>query len=263
MLKKLLKYDLESIFKVLIIFYTLAMVFGVLTRIFLSFENSLVLEIIGKIAQGAAISMMCSTLINNIMRMWVRFKSHFYDDESYLTHTLPVEKRTHYLSKILTTVITLFVSFSVICLVLFTAYYSKENLIFFKNLLLPMAEAYDSTILAIIALLAFVLFLEFLNILQCGFTGILLGHRMNSAKTGFSVLFGALAFIASQTIIITVLFGIAIFNKDFMNLFVTTNMLNIQTIKSMIYISISCYTLVSVLICFVNIKLFKKGVNVD
>ena len=263
MLGKLLKYDLKSIFKVLIIFYTLSMIFGLLTRVFFSFRNSLVLEILGEISQGAAISMMCSTLINNIMRMWVRFKTHFYGDESYLTHTLPVEKRTHYLSKILTTVITLFVSFAVICLVLFTAYYSKENLLFFKNLLLPLVEIYDSTILGIIASFVFILFLEFINILQCGFTGIILGYRKNNAKIGFSVLFGAVAFFVSQVIIIAVLFLIAIFNKDFMNLFVTNNVMEIQTIKIMIYVSISCYTLVSLLICYINIRLFKKGVDVD
>ena len=263
MLIKLLKYDLKSIFKVLIIFYILSIFFGVLTRVFFSFKNSLVLEILGQISQGAAISMMCSTLINNIMRMWVRFKTHFYGDESYLTHTLPVEKRTHYLSKILTTIITLFVSFAVICLVLFTAYYSKENLLNIKNLLLPLAEIYNSTILGIIASFVFILFLEFINILQCGFTGIILGHRMNNAKTGFSVLFGAVAFSVSQVIILAVLFLIAIFNKDFMNLFVTNNVMDIQTIKLMVCVSSSCYTLVSLLICFINIRLFKKGVNVD
>ena len=96
MLRKLLKYELKSIFKFLIIFYVLAIFFSILTRIFFSFENSLMLEILAEIAQGAAISMMCSTLINNIMRLWVRFKSHYYGDESYLTHTLPIEKSTHY-----------------------------------------------------------------------------------------------------------------------------------------------------------------------
>ncbi len=263
MLRKLLNYDLKSVFKVLIIFYTLAMLFGVLTRVFFSFENSLVLKILGEISQGAAISMMCSTLINNIMRLWVRFKAQFYGDESYLIHTLPIKKETQYLAKILTAIITLFVSFALIFLVLLTAYYSKENLLFFKNLLLPMAQAYDSTLLGIIALLVFVLFLEFFNILQCGFAGIILGHRMNNAKTGFSVLFGAVAFFVSQAIILAVLFLIALFNTEFMNLFVTNTTLDVQTIKSMIYVAISCYTLVSVIICFINIRLFKKGVNVD
>ena len=263
MLKKLLKYDLKNIFKFLVIFYILAIFFGVLTRVFFSFENSLMLEIVGGISQGAAISMMCSTLINNIMRMWVRFKVHFYSDESYLTHTLPVEKRTHYLSAIICAIITLVTSFSLVCLVLFIAYYSKENLLLLKTILLPVAELYDSTILGILLLLAFVLFLEFLNILQCGFTGIILGNRKNNAKAGFSVLFGAITFLVSQIIVLATLFGIAIFNKDFMNLFVTNSIPNVQTIKTVIYVAIFSYSLVSVILCLTNIRLFKKGVNVD
>lgn len=263
MLRKLLKYDTQNIFKVLIIFYILATVFATLTRVFFSFENSLILRILGEISQGAAISMMCSTLINNILRMWARFKNNFYGDEAYLTHTLPIEKRTHYLSKILTTVITLFVSFLVICLVLFVAYYSKENLQFLKNILLPLAEIYDSSLILILALFVFILFLEFINILQCGFTGIILGHKMNNAKTGFSVLFSFLAFSVSQTLIIAVLFIIAIFNKDFMNLFATSSALSIGAIKKMIFISVSCYSLITLLFCFVNIRLMEKGVDLE
>ncbi|MBO5928543.1 MAG: hypothetical protein J6Q42_00815 [Clostridia bacterium] len=86
---------------------------------------------------------------------------------------------------------------------------------------------------------------------------------MNNAKTGFSVLFGAVAFFVSQAIVLAVLFLIALFNTEFMNLFVTNTTLNVQTIKSMICVAISCYTLVSVLGCVTNIYLFKKGVNVD
>lgn len=263
MLKKLLRYDTENIFKFLIIFYSLAVLFGILTRIFFSFDNSLVLNIIGQITSGATISMMCSILINNLMRMWVRFRSNFYGDESYLTHTLPVKKSTHYLSKIFTAIITLFVSFLVIGLVLFIAYYSKENLLFVKDILLPVAQIYDSSILAILFAFLFILFLEFLNILQCGFTGIVLGHRMNNAKIGFSVLFGGVAFAVSQMFVIIVIFIIALFNKDVMNLFNTQEALNIEVIKQVIYIAILCYTLISVVFCFVNIHLFKKGVNVD
>ena len=127
MLKKLLKYDLESIFKFIVIFYSLSLFFGVLTRIFLNINGSFIMNIIGQISSGATISMMVSILINNLMRLWVRFKNNFYGDESYLTHTLPVEKKTLYLSKILTAIITLFTSILVITLTLFVAYYSKEK----------------------------------------------------------------------------------------------------------------------------------------
>ena len=55
MLKKLLKYDLESIFKFLLIFYSLALFFALLTRIFLSIENSFIINIIGEIKSGETI----------------------------------------------------------------------------------------------------------------------------------------------------------------------------------------------------------------
>ena len=263
MLKKLLKYDLKYIFKLLVIFYILSMLFGILTRVFFSFHNSLVLRIIGEITQGAAISMMCSTLINNILRMWVRFKTNFYGDESYLTHTLPIEKRTHYLSKILTTVITLFVSFAVICLVLFTAYYSKENLNFIKNMLFPLAEAYDSTILGIVALLVFVLFLEFLSAVQCGFSGIILGHKMYRGKIGFSVLYGFIVYSITQVFAVLTVFVVGLFNDDMMLLFTSNQLNSLSVIKTAMTVAIVTYFAISVIVYFVNQKLLKNGVNVD
>ena len=161
MLKKLLKYDLESIYKFLIIFYSLALFFAVLTRMFLGIENSFIMKIIGQICSGASISMIVSILINNLMRLWVRFKNNFYGDESYLTHTLPVTKKTLYLSKVITAILSLFTSILVISLTLFIAYYSKENIETLKNLLLPLANAYQSTIIKIILAFLFIFFLEF------------------------------------------------------------------------------------------------------
>ena len=71
-------------------------------------ENSLVFEIVSQIAFGTAISMMVSSLINTLMRSWVRFVRNVYKDESYLTHTLPVEKNSIYISKVITALITIF-----------------------------------------------------------------------------------------------------------------------------------------------------------
>ena len=135
MLRKLLKYDLKNMFKFLSVFYILAIFFAILTRIFLSIENSFVMDIIGKICSGTTIALMFNILINSIMRAWVRFKQSLCGDESYLTHTLPIDKKTLYNSKILTSLITLFISIAMIALTLFIAYYSKENIILLKNLL--------------------------------------------------------------------------------------------------------------------------------
>ena len=263
MLKKLLKYELKSIFKFLIIFYSIGIFFATLTRIFFSIENSFVMNILGQICSGTAISMMCSILINNLMRMWVRFKQNFYADESYLTHTLPIKKGTLYLSKFLTAIITLFTSILVITLILFIAYYSKENILFIKNLLLPVASVYGSTITKIILAFLFICFLEFLNILLSGFTGIILGHKMNSNKMGFSVLYGFITYLLTQIIAIVIVFIVAIFNKDIMNLFYTVDALNIDVIKLCINLAMIIYSSCIIVLYFINLREFNKGVNID
>ena len=255
MLKKLLKYDLKNIFKVLTIFYCLALFFALLTRIFLNIENSFIMSIIGEICRGAAISMMFSIIINNLMRLWVRFNSNFYGDESYLTHTLPIDKKTLYLSKIITAIITLFTSILVIAITLFVAYYSKDFFEIIKGFLLPIT--------IILIAFIFILFLEFMNILQCGFTGLIIGHKKNNAKIGYSVLFGFVSFLFSQTIVVIMIFLLALFNKDIMNLIVTNEMISIESTKIIIYLSIIMYTLVIITGYFINTKLLNKGVNVE
>lgn len=263
MLKKLLKYDLKNVYKVLVVFYLLSFFFAVLTRLFLYVDNSFIFEIIGKICSGTTIAMFFNIIINNMMRLWVRFKTNFYSDESYLTHTLPVDKKTLYLSKTLTSIITLITSALVICLSLFIAYYSKENILLVKNLLLPLATVYDSTIIAIILEFILVLFLEIMNMIQSGYVGIVLGHKRNNNKMAFSILFGFITYLLTQVFVILVVFLFALFNQDLMNLFYTVDVLSISTIKTCIYLAIFVYTLNIFILYFVNIKLFNKGVNID
>ena len=263
MLGKLLKYDLKGIFKFLIIFYSLAIIFGLLARIFFSIENSIMMNIIAQICSGVAISMMFNILINNLMRLWVRFKQSLYGDESYLSHTLPVEKKILYLSKIITAIITLFTSVIVIALTVFIAYYSKENLETLKNLLLPVANAYGSTIVKILLAFFFVFFIEFANALQCGYTGIILGHKMNNLKTVYSVIFGIGVYMAFQLFGLLIIFIVASFNPDLMNLFFTNTEINVEVIKTIIYLAIIIYTLTLIIGYYINVKTFEKGVNVD
>ena len=263
MLKKLLKYNIKHSFKILIIFYILSLFFGVLTRIFFSIENSFIMNIIAQICSGVSISMIFNILINNLMRLWVRFKQNLYGDESYLTHTLPVERKTLYLSKIITSIITLFTSIAVIALTIFIAYYSKENLNMVKNMLLPVANTFNSTIIKILLAFLFIFFLEIANMLQSGFTGIILGHKMNNAKTMYSVLYAFGYYMITQVFVLLIVFIVSLFNKDLMNLFITNKLINIEMIKAVIFMAIIIYIITFIIGYIINIKLLKKGVNID
>lgn len=263
MLVKLLKYDIKRTYKAFLIFYTLTIVFAALTRLFFSFEESVIINIIGQICTGATISMICNILINNLMRLWVSFKNNLYGDESYLTHTLPVKKSSIYLSKFISSVIIMVASFAVITVALFIAYYSKENMEMLKALFTPIAQGLDCNIIVVVLVVILILFIEFLNGLQTGYTGIILAHKLNNAKSGFSVLFGFAAYSASQCAVLLLTFIAAIFNSDLMAMFTSNVTPSFDTVKLMSIISIVAYSVTIVITAFVNSALLKKGVNVD
>ncbi len=209
MLRKLLKYDLKAIFKFLAIFYTLAIIFAIITRILFANNNSLFVTIFAYIFNGATIAMIANILINNLMRAWVYFKGNLYGDEGYLMHTLPVPRKNLYISKFLMGLITLTVSTLIIVAVMIIAWLTPESFEALKNFLAPMAELLDSTVVEMIILTIFVVFLEVLVMLFSGYTGIILGFKKINNRTGWSILFGFVCYIVIQLIILAGMFILA------------------------------------------------------
>ena len=67
----------------------------------------------------------------------------------------------------------------------------------------------------------------------------------------------------SQGFVLLCTFIVGLFNKSIMNLFITEGLIDLSYVKMVAYIAMGVYALVLIILCFVNIKLFKKGVNVD
>ena len=263
MLKKLLKYDIKNIFKGLLVFYILSLFFAILTRLFLMIDNSFIMNVIARICSGTTIAMIFNIIINNLIRSWVRFKENLYGDQSYLTHTLPVKKSEIYLSKFISSIVSMFISVIVILVTLIIAFYSKENLEFIKNLIMPLATVYESTVIKIILAFIFICFLELTNMLESGYAGIILGHKRNSLKTVYSFAFGFGVYLCTQIIAILGVFIVALFDKDLMNLFYTMDAINVPTVKLCIMIAIVVYSINIIWLYVFNLIRFKKGVNVE
>ena len=263
MLSKLIKYEAKPMFKFLGFFYSLALFFAILTRIFLNIENSFFMNILGQISSGATIAFIVNIIINNLMRFWVRFTQNMYGDESYLTHTLPVKRKAHYLSKTLTAILTLFCSIIVIAITLFVAYYSKENIEFIKSMLFPVSKIFDISIGGLITLVMLLLFLEFFSVLQCGFCGIILGHRLENNKISFSVLFGFLVYIISQGLVVVSILVASPFNSNIKDIIFKADAITPEGLKIMVIFAVIVYSVVSILEYIINQKLLCKGVNVE
>ena len=263
MLGKLLKYDLKWIYKVVGIFYILAVIFSVIGRGLNEIENSLVFSITAKISFGIAISMMINSLVNCLLRLWARFIKNLYKDESYLTHTLPVEKKDIYISKVLTAFITVFTTIAVILVCLFICYYSEANMEVLKTVLELAASTYNTTVLNLLLLVAIVIYLEIMFVVLIGYDAIILGHKSNQKKMVKTLMIGFALYMITQVLTLGAIFVFGLFNPNVMNLINTTDIVNIDAIKSVMYMGIGIYVAYIISYYILGHLQLKKGVNVD
>lgn len=261
MLGKLLKYDLKDLLKSISVFYILSFIGAILTRIFGGLTNTIIIEIIRQVCMGFMFSMLASSLINTLMRNWVRFKQTLYGDESYLTHTLPVTKKEIYLSKSLLGFINMFITFVVIIVSLLIAFYTKENYTNIINMLDTLLVSINSNVF--IVLIIIMLFLEIFAGLVSGYLGIILGFRKSNNKVGYSVLFGFIVYIISQLLVVLSIFIVGLFNSDVMSIFKSNNISNLTIIKPLIFILMFVYILIILGISYSSRKELEKGVNVE
>ena len=264
MLNKLLKYDLKYMIKNMSIFYILSIFFALTTRILFNMEQSVIINIIGQISVGCMFAMIINTLINTIMRSWIRFRDSLYKDESYLTHTLPVTKNELYNSKFIQTLIFFFISFVIILISLFIAYYSKENWSALTNYIKTITTGLNMSTSFFITMAIIIIFLEVFNAIQCGFLGIIIGHKMNNGKLGYSVLFGFITYLLAQTIILLLVFIYGLFDPTVMELFKTATInIDVEAFKVLAILSSLLYMVIIFIMSILCKKELNKGVNVE
>ena len=263
MLGKLLKYDLKWVYKVVIVFYILAFIFSAIGRGLSMIENSIVFSIVTQIVFGIAISMMVSSLINCLMRLWARFIRSIYKDESYLTHTLPVEKKTIYASKVISALICIFTTVAVAVICLFICYYSEANMQLLKSMLELAASSYNTTVLNLLLLISFVAFLEIMFIVLIGYVGIILGHKSNQNKMVKTLIISFALYLITQAFTLGLIYILGLFNSNIMNLINTTEIVNVDAIRYIMYAGIGIYFVYIIFYYILGEKQFEKGINVE
>ena len=263
MLGKLLKYDLKWVYKLVAIFYILAFIFSIIGRGLSEIENSLIFDIVSKISFGFAISMIVSSLINSLMRLWVRFVRNVYKDESYLTHTLPVKKKEIFVSKVICGLICIFTTTIIALVCLFICYYSENNIEVLKTVLELAATTYNTTVINLLLLVSVVIFLEIMFVLIIGYVGIILGHKSNKSKMARSIVIGFVLYMIFQVITLGLIGFYGLFNPQVMNLINTTDIINVDAIKSVMYVGIGIYAIYIICLYCIGKKHLNKGVNVE
>ena len=186
-----------------------------------------------------------------------------YKDESYLTHTMPVQRKTIYASKVLAALITIFTTTLVALVCLFICYYSEANMEILKTLLELAASTYNTTVVKLLLLITVVIYLEVMFMVLIGYTGIILGYKTNQNKMVKTLVFSFVLYMLTQVVTLVVIFIYGLFNPNVMNIINTTDILNIDAIKSVMYVGIGTYAVYIIFYYFLGKKQLEKGVNVD
>lgn len=264
MLRKLLKYDLKYMLKNMAVFYILSLIFAVTTRILFNINQSVIISIISQISVGALFSILASTLINTIMRSWIRFRDSLYKDESYLTNTLPVTKKELYNSKIIQTFIFFFISFIIILISLFITYYSKDNWLIITEYIKSITTGLNINIQVFIISILLLIFLEVFNAIQCGFYGIILGYKRNSNKLGYSILIGFIIYLIAQIMVLVLIFIYGLFDSTIMDLFKTTTMvIEASSFKLLLALTSTLYFIIIFIMSILCKFELNKGLNIE
>lgn len=256
MLMKLLKYDLKWIYKTAIAFYGLTLFFAILTRICIEVDINF-FNAIGLISIPITLCLMVGTVINTVIRGWTRLTKNLYGDESYLTHTLPVAKKTIFLSKFVSIVLSNLTSLLIVLLGLFTMFYSKGTVEVLETLINENG-GYKIIIPALVLVL-----LEFVANIEEGNTGIILGHRSNENKMVKSVFWGFILLVSTTVVILGFILIASLFSKDLMNMLFTNSMPVGTSFQRLLYGALGLYLLIDIAYYFIDVKLLQRGVNVD
>ena len=260
MLGKLIKYDFKWINKIMYVYFIIMFIVTIAVKIVESIDKTLFLVIVDKILSGAFISIAISMSITCIMRIWSRFITNIYKDESYLTHTLPITKNEIFNSKIIAGILSILMTAIVIiaCVAIVALPLIADPL---KIMYDSLVQTYNGTyavlfIIGIVLLIA----LEIIFFMISGIFGIVVGHSFNNYKMLISIIVGIISYGLLSTVSLVII-GILSEVADFE--IVNNAFPSLRTLKIMGFTSIGIYLLFNLTYYFIAKKILNRGVNVD
>lgn len=259
MLRKLIKYDLLWINRVMVFYYVITIVLSVLTRIASNFTGSAMGDIIYGILKGVTIAAFVNVIVNAAIRIWVRFRQNHYKDEAYLTHTLPVTRSHLYDSKALSALISVLLALVVVIACFFLAFWNDDLYQYFRYLVDYGDMGFILGGIFVTAVL------EVLYAVTVGIFGIVLGHRSNNNRVVNSVAIGMGLYFALQTVLVIIIYAVGFFDDGIKAMFSNspTNSISFDSYRILLIAADTAYLVLNAGLYFAGKKLFEKGVNVD
>lgn len=261
MLGKLMKYDIKNMSKILIYFYIITLGLAVITRLIHFGSHIQAIHILELIFQGCVYAGIGNILVNTFVHIIKHFRTSFYKDESYLTHTLPIDKNKLLLSKYLSALVVILCSIVVIILSLFIVFYSPELMLSIQTLLSSTVPGFTIPVGVVVGLVIAILFVEICCLISFSFTAVIHGHSSNNKKGLSSFICFFAYYFASMLVSLMVIALVFAISGNIGSLF--AEQLTQTGFITLLVTGLVCYIGYTIAFLFISRHLFNKGVNVD
>ncbi len=263
MLKKLLKYDLKSIFKPLIIFYSIIIFLAIFGCFIHRFNSSALTAFLYDFCSGAIPGFAIGAIINNTLNLWRLFHADFYGDHAYLMRTLPVSSKALYLSKFLSVLITIFTTIVIVMFSLMIIYGASDVFTNLEHIITAVPHG-----LSLIIMIGLLIYLELIFAAQVGTTSSILGHYTTKNHALRSVIIGFTIYLFASAFILLIVFLAGLINPEIMRIFTedlhTFGSANgLEIFHQISLIAIIVYSTFITITYLLNQKLLARGVDVE
>ena len=261
MIKKLMKYDLKKMTRILIYIYLVSIAFASLTRLVFIWKDIQAVAILGYALQAVVYSAIGSILVNTFVHILKTFLDGFYKDESYLTHTLPVSKNKLLASKYLSSLITIFASVLVCFVSLFIMFYSKSFVLSLKGFIRATVANFNMSVGLFLFLMVAIIFSQICAIMSMAFWAVVKANTYNHKRVLKGLICFFIYYFASM--ILTLISIVVVFVVSGSLHELTASVLSQKAFVSILVIGLVLYVIYAIVFYFITRKLFNKGVNVD
>ena len=286
MLRKLVKYDLKSLFKNMWIFYVLLLIDVIVNFILNNYGNrTLALNIIEPIVYLSLILYLLGFILFSVYKTISRYRNNLYTDEGYLTFTLPVSKSKLFFAKFISGFTFNVINF----IVVIVSYLFGLSFIFTKNSCFMKAlnnissgctmgifeskiEEYkyifNTDYWVVIVFLIGIVLLNIICVILSGYFGTTLGSKCNNNKKSKSVTFSVVTYFLTILLIISVFSIIGKTNPElslFFNNYDRAYDLKgkYMLLRKMLCLYVFLQVFIDSALYFMGNKLLNKGINLE
>ncbi len=261
MIKKLYKYDIKKMSRVLIWFYVLSLSFAVVARLVNIGKHIQSIMIIGKILEGFTYSAIANVLINTVIHILNAFIKGFYRDESYLTHTLPVTKNQLFVSKFLAAITIIIASVLVSVASILILFASKDFFTQIKALLAMVVDGFNMNGGLFLFIIVFLILIEIICMMTMSFTAIIKGNTYNSKRVIKGVIWFFIYYMGATMINLSIIAIVFAITGNISELL--ASVMSAKSFVVILVVSLIAYVGFTVFHYILANKLFNRGVNVD